>query len=96
VLSPFSSGGETEQAMRADALERSRRAVVVRETELDPGRLAGAVDQAAAARHAPVRLAGAERTAAALLEALDRRKDRKMRIDPDAPMLSSPVRMRRK
>jgi predicted glycosyltransferase len=69
VLVPFAAANETEQTLRAAALERLGLARVVDETALTPAALAAAVDRAAAdPRPAPgFRLDGAE-TAARLIE----------------------------
>jgi predicted glycosyltransferase len=61
VLVPFEGEAEKEQLLRAEALAREGRAEIVRECELDAGRLAPAIDRAAAAAPAlsPARLDGA-------------------------------------
>jgi predicted glycosyltransferase len=46
VVVPFEQGGEAEQRLRAEALARSGRAVMLAETELSPETLARAVEQA--------------------------------------------------
>lgn len=46
VLIPFSGGGEREQSLRAERLAARGLAQVVTETELDPRRLAAAIDAA--------------------------------------------------
>lgn len=65
VLVPFAAGGETEQTMRAEALARSGRAIMVAEAELDAVRLAEAISQALllATSASPPPLDGAARTA---------------------------------
>lgn len=46
VLVPFAAGHETEQTVRATALERERRVIVVPEAEFPPERLAAAIARA--------------------------------------------------
>jgi predicted glycosyltransferase len=71
VLVPFAAGGETEQSLRAAALERVGRAIMVAEAALTPERLAAAIDAAPALpTAAPRRFDGASRSAAILLAAL--------------------------
>jgi predicted glycosyltransferase len=74
VLVPFASGGETEQAMRAEALAASGRTAVVREENVDPDSIAAAIRQAITLPQAPaMQLNGGARTAAILLAALARK-----------------------
>ncbi len=66
VLVPFAAGGETEQAMRAQALAACGRAQVVAEAELTPARLADAIIRESASPPppaSPVRLDGANESA---------------------------------
>ena len=65
VVVPFASERETEQSLRAEALAARGILELVRESELSPERLAGAIDRAIA--HGPgaiaIDTAGARRTA---------------------------------
>jgi predicted glycosyltransferase len=65
VVVPFASERETEQSLRAEALAARGIVELVRESELSPERLAGAIDRAIA--HGPgaiaIDTAGARRTA---------------------------------
>jgi predicted glycosyltransferase len=73
VMVPFAEGGETEQTRRARALGGRRLMHVVDERDLSPESLSQAIDRATeGAVPAPsnLRLDGAERTPALLLEAL--------------------------
>jgi predicted glycosyltransferase len=95
VLSPFAAGGETEQTMRAEALGAARRAAVVHEGDLSPRSVATAMAEAMALpKAAPMMLEGGARTAAILLEALERSKTRDSCIDPTFPALSDRIRGR--
>jgi predicted glycosyltransferase len=73
VLVPFAAANEREQSLRAAALARVDRAVVVEESRLSAQNLAAAVDRSL---HGPapslhvMRLGGAAASAAAVLEAL--------------------------
>jgi len=61
VIVPFAAGGETEQTLRAERLAARGRAVMLAEPDLDPARLAQAIDAAAATSpgRSPVDLGGA-------------------------------------
>lgn len=71
VLVPFARGGETEQGDRASLLEKRGAAVVVREKDLTPERLAVAIDAALTTPPAVQQLSldGAAATAQILLKA---------------------------
>lgn len=77
VLVPFASGGETEQTVRAERLERLGRAVVVPEDVLSGETMANAISRALAAKtdhDVPVlQLDGANRTAEILGDLLKKR-----------------------
>jgi predicted glycosyltransferase len=89
VLVPFARGGETEQTTRAEALAAARRAMVVRENDLDPQRLAAAVDQALVLPSPGiVQLGGASRTADLLFEALASRRGSTSSLESQGRMLS--------
>jgi predicted glycosyltransferase len=73
LLVPFAAGGETEQEVRAERLERLGLASVVSESGLTPALLAGAIE-AALARPRPPRhaldLDGARKSATILRKLL--------------------------
>ncbi len=90
VLTPFAAGGETEQSLRAGSLATSGRAVVLREEDLNPARMAAAIDRAILLPAPRVEcLGGGERTAALLLDALTQKTSVKKPIAVDATMMSS-------
>ena len=65
VLVPFASYGETEQICRAEKFARLGRAVLLREEDLGPRRLAAAIDRAASldlSECRPIEMDGAART----------------------------------
>ena len=73
VMVPFAEGGETEQSRRAEALGRRKLVHTVEERELSPESLSRAIDRAmegALPARSGLRLDGAERTPALLLESL--------------------------
>jgi predicted glycosyltransferase len=71
VLVPFATGGETEQTMRAEALESSGRAVVISEDKLTPESLAMAIQRSVLLPQASLEnLDGGTQTATLLLDAL--------------------------
>jgi predicted glycosyltransferase len=75
VLVPFAAGGEREQTLRAARLAGRGLAAVVEEASLDPQRLADAIARAVAGGRtssAGIDLDGADRTAAAIAEAVGR------------------------
>jgi predicted glycosyltransferase len=45
IYAPFAAGGETEQTVRADRLQRLGLSIAIPEAELTPGRLAAAIEQ---------------------------------------------------
>jgi predicted glycosyltransferase len=61
VIVPFAAGGETEQTLRAERLAARGRAIMLAEDDLDPSRLADAIDAAATTSpgRSPVDLGGA-------------------------------------
>ena len=66
VLVPFSQYGETEQTCRAEKFSDLGRAVLLKEEDLSPGRLAEAVDRAARldlSKCRPIKMDGAAETA---------------------------------
>jgi predicted glycosyltransferase len=75
VFVPFAAGGETEQTRRAELLERRGLGVAVSEAELDPARLAAAIDRAVALPLATLELdiGGAVNTAAILRRLLSQK-----------------------
>jgi predicted glycosyltransferase len=78
IVVPFSAGAESEQGTRARLLEQRGLLTVVDERELEPGRLAAAIDRALSSPAPPqgggLRLEGARETAAILMEAVARRR----------------------
>ncbi len=76
VVVPFAGGEETEQALRANLLAERGLLQVLRETDLTPESLAGAIDRALAAPRAAsagIRLDGADDTVRLVRGFLDRR-----------------------
>ncbi len=69
VLVPFSAERETEQLIRAEHLARLGGAVLVRESELTPARLAAAIERAASGPAVPlaIDMGGAARSAAEIV-----------------------------
>lgn len=79
VMVPFAEGGETEQARRSRALGGRKLVHVVDEREVSPESLSRAIDRAmegALPARSNLRLDGAERTPALLLEALRAKRTR--------------------
>ncbi len=73
LLVPFTAGGETEQSVRAERLERLGLAMVLPEPRLDAARMESMIRQALAAPAAPIvplNLDGARRSAEILRELL--------------------------
>lgn len=89
ILVPFEGGAETEQRVRAERLAARGFAMVLREAELSPERLAGAVRTALAGRAPQARsrvdLAGAQRSVAIVEEEHARRRHSR-----SAPRTTSP------
>jgi predicted glycosyltransferase len=89
VLVPFARGGETEQTARAEALAAARRAVMIAEDNLDPMRLAAAIDEALALpQPKSLQLDGASRSADILFEALVNHRTAGGRLESRTRMLS--------
>ena len=79
VLVPFSRHGETEQTQRAEKIAGLGRAVVLAEKDLNPRRLAAAVDRAAhldLSKCRPIRMDGARQTIR-FIELIERRFTRR-------------------
>lgn len=77
VLIPFAVSGETEQTVRAEKLTALKLAVSVEEEGLSADKLASAIEEALAlepAAHIPMRVDGAQQTAAILRELLAGRR----------------------
>jgi predicted glycosyltransferase len=76
VMVPFAEGGESEQLLRAQLLERQGLLHLVPPDQLTPERLAAAIDRAAAATPPRIRidLDGARRGASIILDAIAARR----------------------
>ncbi len=84
VVVPFASGGETEQALRAERLAALGVLGVVPENQLSPKRLASAIDRAIFARPATIAIdTGGARRSARLIADMIRSRDREFGVARD-------------